>query len=133
MNRYTRDHIGRSYRDCPSANRGFRPPRGRLLDEHPDVTACIAPQDQSVIGLLKAAADRGIRVPTDLSVVAMLDESLAELATPPLTTIGFPSDDLGRAAARILLDRLDRGRTTPDQVLVAPELTVRGSTARPPR
>ena len=106
---------------------------GRLLDEHPDVTACIAPQDQSVIGLFKAAADRGIRVPTDLSVVAMLDESLAGLATPPLTTIGFPSDDLGRAAARILLDRLDRGRTTPDQVLVAPELTVRGSTARPPR
>ena len=106
---------------------------GRLLDENPDLTACIAPQEQSVIGLFKAASRRRIRIPVDLSVVAMLDESLTELATPPLTTIGFPSDDMGRAAARILLDRLDRGRITPDQVLVAPELIVRGSTARPIR
>jgi LacI family transcriptional regulator len=106
---------------------------GRLLDENPDLTACIAPQEQSVIGLFKAASRRRIRIPVDLSVVAMLDESLTELATPPLTTIGFPSDDMGRAAARILLDRLDRGRIMPDQVLVAPELIVRGSTARPIR
>ena len=105
---------------------------GWLLDEHPGITACIAPQDQSVIGLFRAAADRAIKVPTDLSVVAMLDESLAELATPPLTTISFPSDELGRAAARILLDRLDRGRPGPDQVLVTPKLVRRGTTA-PPR
>ena len=105
---------------------------GRLLDEDRGVTACIAPQDQSVIGLFRAAAARRITVPADLSVVAMLDESLAELATPPLTTIGFPSDDLGRAAARILLDRLERGVTTPDQVLLRPELIVRGTTL-PPR
>ena len=86
-----------------------------------------------MIGLFKATSRRRIRIPADLSVVAMLDESLTELATPPLTTIGFPSDDLGRAAARILLERLDRGRITPGQVLVAPELTVRGSTASPMR
>ena len=102
---------------------------GRLLDEYAGITACIAPQDQSVIGLFRAAAAREITVPADLSVVAMLDKSLAELATPPLTTIGFPSDDLGRAAARILLDHLERGWATPDQVLLTPELIVRGSTA----
>ncbi len=106
---------------------------GRLLDEHPDITACIAPQDQSVIGVLKAAAPRGITVPADLSVVAMLSESLADLATPPLTTIGFPADDMGRTAARILLERLDRGRQDADQVLLAPGLIVRGSTAAPRR
>jgi len=103
----------------------------RLLEEHPQVTACIAPQDQSVIGLFRAAAARGITIPADLSVVAMLNESQAELATPPLTTIGFPADDMGRTAARILLDRLDRGRQDAEQVLLMPALIVRGSTAAP--
>jgi DNA-binding LacI/PurR family transcriptional regulator len=104
---------------------------GRMFDQHPDLTACIAPQDQTVIGLFRATAARGIRIPADVSVVGMLDESLPELATPPLTTIGFPSDDLGRAAARILLDRLDRGQLEPSQVLLAPQLIVRGSTIAP--
>ncbi len=105
----------------------------RLLEQHPGVTACIAPQDQSVVGLFRAVAARGMRVPADISVVAVLNESLAELATPPLTTIGFPSDDLGRTAARILLDRLDRGRQEAGQVLLTPGLVVRGSTAAPRR
>jgi DNA-binding LacI/PurR family transcriptional regulator len=105
---------------------------GRLLDEHPDVTACIAPQEQSVMGMLRAAAARGRRIPADISVVAMIDDSLSELATPPLTTIAFPAEDMGRVAARILIDRLDRGRTASEQVLLAPGLSPRGSTA-PPR
>ncbi len=105
---------------------------GRLLDEHPEVTACIAPQEQSVMGLLKAAAARDRRIPADISVVAMIDDSLSELATPPLTTIAFPAEDMGRAAARILIDRMDRGRTPTQQLLVAPGLSPRGSTA-PPR
>ncbi len=99
----------------------------RLLTEHPEVSAFVAPQEQSVIGVLKAAQAHGLRVPADLSVVAMLTESVAELATPALTTIGFPADELGTVAARMLLDRLDRGRTEPEQVLVPSRLVVRGS------
>ena len=75
---------------------------------------------------------RGITIPGDLSVVAMLGEAMSELATPPLTTISFPADDLGRAAARILVDRLDHGEQAPQQVLLRPSLTIRGTTA-PPR
>ncbi len=102
-----------------------------MLEEHRDTTALIAPQEQAVVGVLRAAQARGATIPDDLSVVAMLAESMSELATPPLTTIGFPADDLGSAAARILVNQLDHGRTDPDQFLVQPELTVRGSTARP--
>ncbi len=103
----------------------------RLLDEHPDITALVAPQEQAAVGILKAAQARAMRIPDDLSVVAMLSESMSELATPPLTTIDFPAAKMGGIAARILLDRLDRGRTGPEQVLVRPELTVRGSTGAP--
>jgi DNA-binding LacI/PurR family transcriptional regulator len=104
----------------------------RLLDAHPDLSALITPQQQSVIGVLKVCWERGIVIPRDLSVVAVLSDPMSELATPPLTSINFPAEDLGRAAAHILVDRLDRGELTPRHVFIRPELTVRGTTA-PPR
>jgi len=103
-----------------------------LIDEHPGVTAFIAPQQQSVIGVLTAARTRSLRLPHDLSLVAMLSESMSGgLATPPLTTIDFPADELGRIAARMILDQLDGGRSSPQQILLRPELIVRDSTAAP--
>jgi DNA-binding LacI/PurR family transcriptional regulator len=103
----------------------------RLLDAHPDLSAVVAPQEQSVIGVLKVCYARGIALPRDLSLIAMLGGAASELATPPLTTISFPADELGRAAAEILVNRLDRGDLAPRQVFLRPELTVRGTTARP--
>jgi DNA-binding LacI/PurR family transcriptional regulator len=104
-----------------------------LLAAHPEITAFVALQDQSIIGLVKAARALGLRVPDDLSIVGMgmASTSMAEMATPPLTTVSFPEDDLGRVAARLLLERIEHGRTIAEQVLVRPELAVRGSTARP--
>jgi LacI family transcriptional regulator len=104
----------------------------QLLDAHPDLSALIAPQEQSVIGVLKVCYARGITIPSDLSLVAVLGDPMSELATPPLTTITFPADELGRAAAKILVERLDRGDPAPRQVFLRPGLTVRGTTA-PPR
>ena len=62
----------------------------------------------------------------------MLGEAMSELATPPLTTISFPADDLGQTAAQILVDRLDHGVLSPRQVFLRPSLTIRGTTAPPP-
>ncbi len=105
----------------------------RLLDEHPHLTAIVTPQEHCAIGVLKAIRAKGLRVPDDISVIGSLDASMSELATPPLTTISFPAIEMGREAARILLGQLDGTLTTPQQVLIRPELIVRGSTgpARP--
>jgi LacI family transcriptional regulator len=105
----------------------------RLLDDHPEVTAVIAPQELSAVGVLRACHARGVTIPHDLSVIAMIGDSMSELATPPLTTIDFPAEELGRTAARNLVDRLDSGDNTLRQVLVRPGLTVRGTTAPPAR
>lgn len=110
---------------------GMSEAAARLLAVDPAPTAIIAPQEQSVIGILKTAYARGITIPGDLSVVAMLGEAMSELATPPLTTISFPADELGQTAARILVDRLDHGQLAPQQVFLRPGLTVRGTTAPP--
>ena len=102
----------------------------RLL-EPMQVSAIIAPQERSVIGVLKAAQARSIRIPRDLSLIGMLSVSTGELATPALTTIDFPADEMGRVAARMLLERLEGKQGAAEQVLVRPELVVRGTTAPP--
>jgi DNA-binding LacI/PurR family transcriptional regulator len=100
----------------------------RLLDENPHITAIVTPQENCVIGVLKAIRAKGLRVPDDISVVGLLSDSMSELATPPLTMISFPGAEMGREAARILLGHLDGTLTTQQQVLIRPELIVRGST-----
>jgi DNA-binding LacI/PurR family transcriptional regulator len=103
----------------------------QMLDSHPEVTAVITPQEVSTVGVLRTAQARRLRIPDDLSIVAMLSEIPSELATPPLTTIAFPADELGHAAARMLLEMLTQGRPPGEQVLLRTELQVRGSTAVP--
>jgi len=102
-----------------------------LMDAHPGISAFIAPQQQSVIGVLMAARARSLRLPQDLSLIGMLSESMSGLATPTLTAIDFPADELGRLAAQMLLDRLDGGQAWPRQVLLPAQLIVRESTAVP--
>ena len=102
-----------------------------MLDRHPEVTAFVAPQEASVAGVLRAVQARGWRIPDDLSLVAIAGDAASELATPPLTTIAFPADELGAAAAGMLLERLTHGRSARDHTLVRPKLTIRGTTAAP--
>jgi LacI family transcriptional regulator len=102
-----------------------------MLDNHPEVTAVVAPQEIAVAGLLRAVQERGLRIPGDLSVVATLGEMPSQLATPPFTSIAIPAEEMGSVAARILLDRLASGGSNAEQAWIRSALTVRGSTAAP--
>lgn len=99
-----------------------------LLAQHPEITALVAPQDAAVPGILKAITTRGLSIPEDISVVGLLDESFAEMMTPPLTALSFSSRTLGFTAAELLVARLSGDETSPQQILVRPKLCVRGST-----
>jgi DNA-binding LacI/PurR family transcriptional regulator len=99
-----------------------------MLDEYPDMTAIVTPQQSGVIGVLKAALAKGLRIPEDISVIGLLSGSIGELITPPLTSISFPSYEMGLEAAKILIGHLERTLTTPQQILLRPELIVRSST-----
>jgi DNA-binding LacI/PurR family transcriptional regulator len=99
-----------------------------LLDEQPRVTALVTPQHSGVPGILKAVQTRGLRIPDDISIVGLMDGSIAQLTTPPLTAIAFPGRDMGYEAAGILLSQLSGVSPAPQQLLLRPELHVRGST-----
>lgn len=102
-----------------------------LLAATPRPTALLAMSDQLALGVLEYAAQAGLAVPAQLSVVGFDDTPAAALASPALTTVHQPHIDKGRWAGRLLLARL-RGEPSPGSVSLPTRLVVRESTAAAP-
>ncbi len=95
-------------------------------------TAVLCQNDQLAAGLLHGLHEVGIRVPEDVSVIGFDGTAESERATPPLTTVRVPLDEIGAAAMELLVRQI-RGERVHRGVLTLPtELVVRGSTG-PPR
>jgi LacI family transcriptional regulator, repressor for deo operon, udp, cdd, tsx, nupC, and nupG len=102
----------------------------RLLDA--DVSAVICGSDMMALGVIRAARQRGMSVPADLSVVGYDDSPMMEFTDPPLTTVRQPVTAMGLAAVQSLLEEI-RGHQTPQtEYLFRPELVVRASTGPAP-
>ncbi|PTL74572.1 LacI family transcriptional regulator [Rathayibacter caricis DSM 15933] len=114
-----------------SAESGYRAGL-RLVDEVADLDAVFAGNDQMALGLLHACADRGVRVPDDLSVVGFDDVPEAAHYLPPLTTIRQDFAEVGRRTIGVVLAEL-RGETAAVDLPVAPQLVERASTAHSDR
>ncbi|HEY8532108.1 MAG TPA: LacI family DNA-binding transcriptional regulator [Limnochorda sp.] len=72
-------------------------------------TAILYASDLMAIGGYRAAREAGLSIPRDLSIVGFDDIDQASRLDPPLTTIHQERYELGRLAARALLDALDHG------------------------
>ena len=101
----------------------------RLLRRPDRPTALFAGNDISAIATVTTAAELGLRVPDDLSVVGFDDVPESVLCAPPLTTVHQPIRELGQCAIDMLI-RLIRGETAePAHLTLATNLVVRQSTA----
>jgi DNA-binding LacI/PurR family transcriptional regulator len=101
----------------------------KLLARGMDFTALFAFDDASAIGAIRAFLDAGLRVPDDVSVVGFDDIQNAAYHNPRLTTVRQPLREMGRIAARVLLERIHApGPSNGSFVVVQPELIVRDST-----
>lgn len=116
---------------------GYEPRQGRaaiaaLVGGPPRPTAVVVANVNAALGALLEARTRGIRVPEDLSLVAVHDSWPAEITWPPLTCVRMPLRRLGADAVNAILERLAGGpvrhRVTSDP---PPVLELRGSTAPP--
>ena len=103
----------------------------KLLDLPTPPTAIFASNDNMAVGILRAAHERGIVVPDQLSVVGFDDAVLAPNVNPSLTTVRQPLAELGRTAISLLMRMLDRQRVEALRVELATKLVVRESTAPP--
>jgi LacI family transcriptional regulator len=97
----------------------------------PDLTGVIAANDLLALGLYDALHARGLSCPGHLSVVGHNDMPFVDVISPPLTTVRIRHREMGEQAAQLLL-RLLRGEAEGGvDVVLKPDLIIRGSTAHP--
>ncbi|MFI1955601.1 LacI family DNA-binding transcriptional regulator [Streptomyces xinghaiensis] len=99
----------------------------RLLAEDPPPTGVVIHNEAMLGPLTDALRAEGLRVPGDLSVVAVCPDELAERSSVPLTSVAIPAAELGARAVDLLIRQL-AGDPVPESTLLPPRLTVRSST-----
>ncbi|WP_395659544.1 LacI family DNA-binding transcriptional regulator [Nocardioides sp.] len=92
-------------------------------------TAIFAASDEMAFGVLRAARERGLRVPEDVSVIGIDDHEMSEIFE--LTTVAQPVREQGRVAAQQVLAALTAQHWLPEQVVLPTRLVVRHTTAPP--
>ncbi|MFN8379821.1 MAG: LacI family DNA-binding transcriptional regulator [Anaerolineae bacterium] len=109
----------------------------KLYKLNPGMTAVVASNDYMALGVLHAATDRGLHVPSELAVVGYDDLPEAEFFQPSLTSVRQNLEELGRRAVRELIAAIEthriEGKFEPNQVLIVPQLVVRSSSISPQR
>jgi LacI family transcriptional regulator len=102
-----------------------------LLASAPDVTAIAAGNDYIAVGCYRALEEAGLSCPRDISVVGFDDLPLTAHLSPAMTTMHFPSHEMGREAAKLMLAQVGGDAPTTRTVLIGTELVPRESTAAP--
>src|SRR5690606_19031260 len=96
------------------------------------VTGVFAHNDLLAVGAIDALREAGLECPDDVSVVGYNDSSLADHLDPALSTIRMPVAEMGRLAARQMVQMLAGAGDLPDVITLSPELVGRDSTGAPP-
>jgi alanine racemase len=95
-------------------------------------SAVLAMSDATAVGAMRAARERGMNVPADISVVGFDDVDLARFSDPALTTIHQPIAAKGEQAVRLLIAILGGDTTIPIHETLATRLVARASTGPAP-
>ena len=101
-----------------------------LLDLSDIPSAVVVGSDLLAAGALQAIHEKGLRVPEDISVIGY-DDTMAEVLTPPLSSIAQPIADLGRNAVTLALEAIINPAAPARSLVAATKLVVRQSTASP--
>jgi LacI family repressor for deo operon, udp, cdd, tsx, nupC, and nupG len=104
-----------------------------LIAEGVDFTAVFCSNDEMAVGAINALRGRGLKVPTDISVVGFDDMDYALSSDPPLTSIRQPRREIGRQAMQMLIDLLSGDPLAAPRVTAGVDLIVRASTAPLPK
>jgi LacI family transcriptional regulator len=102
-----------------------------LLSKDKDITGVICASDVIAQGVLGAAYQIGMNVPSDISVVGFDNIIEGELSVPPLTTLSYPTFQMGSIAARRLMEKISRRDSTPQSRVLPLSIVSRQSVAEP--
>lgn len=100
---------------------------GELLQLKNPPTAAVCGNDTIAFGVMLGLIAHGLKPGRDFGVVGFDDVPEAALWEPPLTSVQVRQDDIGKAAAELLLKRMDTPSRTPTRIVSQPSLVVRES------
>jgi LacI family transcriptional regulator len=103
-----------------------------LFDGADRATAVFAANDAMAAGIINAAAQKGVGIPADVSVVGFDDSFFARLLTPRLTTVRQPTRELAQTATAMLIeDAQNAGPLEAKAVRLPYEIVERASSGAP--
>lgn len=102
----------------------------QMLTTLPDVTGVVVHNEVALPHVISSLRDRGVRIPEDLSLLALCPENTALTQVRPITSIDLPAEVIGRAAVEMLTALID-GQADGQVRLIEPTLVDRGSTGEP--
>jgi len=103
----------------------------QLIDAHnlPEAIFCV--NDTTTFGAMKKLKQNGYRIPADVALVGFTENFIAELMEPQLTSVAQPTFEIGRTAARLLLEQIEsKGKFTPQTIVLNGRLNVRESSVK---
>lgn len=95
------------------------------LERRPTAVVCVS--DQIAAQAMNAVMAEGLEVGKDIAITGYDDVNMAQFLYPPLTTVRQPIDEVGELVARMLVGQIDGTIAVPRQLLLKPELIIRGS------
>lgn len=98
----------------------------RLRTGQLSFTAMLCANDLMAIGAIAACRDHGIAIPQSLAIIGGEDILMSSETNPPLTTIQFPREEIGRQAVQMLFEQMDGQEG--GHCIIEGELLVRSST-----
>lgn len=99
------------------------------LENPPDAIVGVA--DILAVASLKAAKQKGLQVPGDVSIASFDNTDFTILSEPAITSIVQPRHELGVESCRMLFERMDNPKAQRRQLLLESDLIIRESTIRP--
>jgi LacI family transcriptional regulator len=102
------------------------------LELEPRPTAIFATNDIVAIGAWRKLVESGFRIPRDISIMGFDDIAISRFLVPPLTTVAQPYREIGTKAVEMLVDLVqaeETGKPAEKNIILAPTLKIRGSTA----
>jgi LacI family transcriptional regulator len=121
------DYIRESLAEIPGAHRTAL----QMMQMEPRPTAIIAGNDVIALGAMKAFLELGLKCPEDVSLAGFDDLDCCEMVNPPLTTVAQPGYELGAAAAKLLIARINGDTEDARHITLETTLKIRGSLGPP--
>lgn len=88
----------------------------------------MATNDLLAVGAIRALIERGVKVPTEVSVTGVDDVEIARLMTPTLTTTRIPKREIGNMLVKQLLQQINKEQVLEMSYKFSTELVIREST-----